>query len=100
MASGDQPAFRVIDTDVVGANGEYRDRMYSYGGMTMRQWYAGMAITAAERSLSDVSAVYCARIIGMTEAEYIAANCPFHLAVAAQAKLIADAMLAHEQESK
>lgn len=38
------PAFPQIDTRTAGENGDYRQETYSYGGMTLRQWYAGQAL--------------------------------------------------------
>ena len=38
------PAFPQIDTETVGSQGEYQDRVYSYGGMTLRDYFAGKAM--------------------------------------------------------
>lgn len=40
------PAFPQIDTETVGNGGEYSDRVYSYGGMTLRDYFAAKASEA------------------------------------------------------
>ena len=38
------PAFPQVDTETVGSHGEYQDRVYSYGGMTLRDYFAAKAM--------------------------------------------------------
>ena len=38
------PAFPKIDTETVCSQGEYQDRVYSYGGMTLRDYFAAKAL--------------------------------------------------------
>lgn len=40
------PAFPQIESETVGARGEYRARVYSDGGMTMRDYFAAKAMQA------------------------------------------------------
>ena len=41
------PAFPQVDTETVGSHGEYQDRVYSYGGMTLRDYFAAKALVGA-----------------------------------------------------
>lgn len=46
-------AFPQIDTATVGSQGEYQDRVYSYGGMTLRDYFAAKAMPAFLQNALD-----------------------------------------------